>query len=298
MRIALVTASKLPKPDLDSDVLTEALRSLGADPVTVAWTANCVWSGFDLVLLRTPWDYATKPEAFVAWATSTSKVASIANALPVVTWNYHKQYLLDIASREVPVVPTTLLRQRSAFASNLEQFGPAEIVAKPAIGVGAIGAMRGLASSEIMRDHVRAGLETGDMLVQPFVPTIETEGEFSLVYLGGIYSHTVRKRAKAGDFRVQDHHGGAVADCEPLPGMRAIADRVCACSPCPLLYARIDLVLGESGPMLMELEAIEPELFLRRQSHSAIRFAQAILGVAHRPLSGRPSRTPNRSPSS
>lgn len=282
MRIALVTAAKLPKPDQDSDLLASALRSLGADPVTVAWTASCAWSAFDLVLLRTPWDYTADPEAFVAWAASTSNAASLANAFPIVKWNYHKRYLLELASRGLPVVPTTLLRRGTQSESSLRQFGVGEIVAKPAIGVGAIGALRGAASSEAVRQHVRAGLEQGDMLIQPFIPSIQTEGEFSLIYLGGTYSHTVRKRARAGDYRVQDHHGGTLEDCEPLPGMRATADRVCAGAPGPLLYARVDLVVSEAGALLMELEAIEPELFLRREPRSALRFAQAILAALSR----------------
>jgi len=282
MRIALVTASKLPKPDQDSDLLAAALRSLGADPVTVAWTANCAWSAFDLVLLRSPWDYTGNPAAFVAWAASTSNAAPLANSFPIIKWNHHKQYLLDLAARGIPVIPTTLLRQRGESAACLREFGSGQIVAKPAIGVGAIGAIRGAASSEVVREHVRAGLEQGDMLIQPFVPSIQTAGEFSLVYLGGVYSHMVRKRARAGDFRVQDHHGGTVEDCQPLPGMRAVAQSACAAVPGSLLYARVDLVVGAEGPVLMELEAIEPELFLRRDPPSAMRFARAILEGVHR----------------
>lgn len=262
MKIALVTCESMPTPDKDGGAVEAALAGHAVE--TVAWSAACDWSRFDIVMLRTPWDYPFHAEAFGRWVDSVGD--KLVNPAPVVRWNMHKGYLLELAARGVPIVPTKLVTR----PEEVDLTGDEEVVVKPAIGSGARGAMRGPAGS--LAEGARAAVAKGALLVQPFVPQIVTEGELSLVYLGGAFSHAVRKTPRAGDYRVQAEHGGALANVVPTAEERRIAELACACAPGKLTYARVDMVAG----MLMELEVIEPELFLRREPGAAEALAAAV----------------------
>lgn len=264
MKIALVTCESMPTPDKDGGAVEGALAGHAVE--TVAWSADCDWSRFDVVLLRTPWDYPLHAEAFARWVDAVGD--KLVNPAPVVRWNMHKAYLLELEAKGVPIVPTRLVTR----PEDVRLSGDEEVVVKPAVGSGARGAMRGPAGS--LADRTRAAVASGALLVQPFVPEIETEGEVSLVYLGGVLSHAVRKRPRAGDYRVQAEHGGALEDVDPTPAERRVAELACACAPGKLTYARVDIVAGK----LMELEVIEPELFLRRKQGAAEALAAAVTG--------------------
>jgi glutathione synthase/RimK-type ligase-like ATP-grasp enzyme len=199
----------------------------------------------------------------------------------VVDWNHHKRYLFDIEAAGVAIVPTRMVAQHAPFAFQravLRQF-EGEVVIKPAVGIGAFGAARVEVGSEEAFAHLEALCLLGDVLIQPFVPSVLDRGEVSVVQVGTEIGHAVRKVPAAGDFRVQDHHGGLLVDHDPTPEEVAVARAAirAAVEECdgPIVYARVDLVELD-GPTVMEVELIEPELFLRHSPSAASRLATAV----------------------
>lgn len=281
MTVALVTCRDMPKPDLDEPVLLEALAALGIEARRTAWDADVDWASFDLAVLRTPWDYVDRFDEFGEWMGRTATVTTVLNPPSMVTWNLHKRYLFDLEAAAVPIVPSRMVAQHAPFAyqrAALRRFD-GEVVVKPAVGIGAFGAARLEVGTEEAFAHLEALAMLGDVLIQPMVPSVAERGEVSIIHLGGEYSHAVRKVPASGDFRVQDHHGGSVLDHEPSAAELAVARDalMVATNETGLLplYGRVDLV-DLAGPVVMELELVEPELFLRRDRGAADRFAEAI----------------------
>jgi glutathione synthase/RimK-type ligase-like ATP-grasp enzyme len=275
-QIAFVTAAQMPKPDIETRLLVEELAGLGISAIVVAWTDPIEWSTIPLVVLRSPWDYVDRFTEFLDWAKQVDAATRLINRYEVVRWNAHKSYLLDLQRNGVPVVPMKLLPAKSKINSLGELVDADEIVVKPAVGIGAMGAMRGKADDPAVASHVCTLLDAGDVLVQPFVPSIATTGEASLIYFAGAFSHAIRKQPAAGDYRVQDHHGGTVHEYEPTSRERHVAAAALAAIPGTTLYARFDLVEWRGEPVLMELELIEPELFLRFSRQSVTEFARHL----------------------
>ena len=276
--IALVTASHMPKPDLDSGLLVEELARIGVHAAIMPWDDTVQWADVPLVVVRTPWDYSRRFEAFMEWAGRVDRETRLLNPFPLVRWNGHKSYMLDLDAKGVPIVPTTLFRAGDLRAperlSTIET--PGELVVKPAIGAGANGAMKARKDDPALARHLAEILQSKDALAQPFVPGVAESGEVSLVYFGGRYSHAIRKRPARGDFRVQDQHGGTLHPHEPTARELAVGLAALAAAPMPSAYARVDLVEWEGNPVIMELEMIEPELFLRRSAEGLQRFAQVL----------------------
>ncbi|MFJ8792830.1 RimK family alpha-L-glutamate ligase [Streptomyces sp. NPDC102462] len=268
-RIALATYDPGTEPNRDRDlpVLLRALTDAGAEAAAVHWDDPGVdWSGFDLVVIRSTWDYAWRAEEFVAWAERAGKATRLANPAAVVRWNTDKRYLGDLAAAGVPVVPTRYVAPGSAA----ELPDDRDFVVKPTFGAGARYAARyapgerGTALRQLARMH-EEGLTA---MVQPYVRGIDVGGERALQFFGGRLLHASRKRAVLAPGTAYDAEKVAHPDLEPwlpTPAELAVAERALAAVPdAPeLLYARVDLVDGEDGtPQVMELELIEPNLFL------------------------------------
>jgi glutathione synthase/RimK-type ligase-like ATP-grasp enzyme len=208
-------------------------------------------------------DYTSRSAEFLAWAAAVDSLTRLVNPLEVLVRNAHKRYLLDLERAGVPIVPTTLLRpgastaeQRAAFAAH-----GGEVVIKPAVSAGARGTVRARSGSSEAAEALAVALDLGDVLVQPFLPAV-TDGEVSLLYIGGRFTHAVRKIPAAGDFRVQEHIGGVVQRHQPDAEEMAVADRALVTIDSTLSYARVDLVRRNGRPVVMEVELVEPELFL------------------------------------
>jgi glutathione synthase/RimK-type ligase-like ATP-grasp enzyme len=276
MAIALVTTSNLPKPDPDTGLLADELKRLGASAEIVPWDQPRDWSAYSLVVLRSPWDYPRRMAEFLPWAEGVSERTRLCNSFAVIRWNAHKGYMLDLAAKGVPIVPTRLFRASSAV--HAAELGEGEMVVKPAIGSGAREALRGRGDDPAVAAHLRTLLAKGDALVQPFVPDVAVAGELSLIYFEGRFSHALRKTPAAGDYRVQELYGGALHSHEPTTREREVAEAALACAPAATLYARVDLVTYGGDPAIMELELIEPELFLRRSTEGLQRFAELLAG--------------------
>ncbi len=276
--VVLVTGRQMRKPDPEIHLLVAALEQRSIGVVIRPWDNATDWASVPLVVVRSPWDYTDAHAEFLSWAHAVAAVTRMVNPLEVLEWNSHKSYLLDLASAGVSTVVTTLVLRG---ASNGEQSAalaayPGELVIKPAVSVGAIGALRAGSSSPEAAAHLAQLASAGDVLVQPLAHSVLDGGESSLIYFGGQFSHAIRKLPAVGDYRVQEHHGGSVVPHEPTPEEFAVAAATLAGAPAATAYARVDLVDVDGSPAVMELEAIEPQLFLDRDAGAASRFATHI----------------------
>lgn len=266
MRVALIRCRVLPEPDPDEAPLSAALRARGIDAEAPAWDDPAVdWDAFDANVLRATWNYPAAPDAFLSWA---ARVPRLFNPLPVVRWNLHKRYLRDLP---VPAVPTVFL-ERGAVTSLREAMSDwPRAVVKPAISAGSYRTIR-VDDPAAGEEHLRALLRDGDAMVQPYVESVETHGERSIVWIDGAVTHAVRKSPRfVGD---DERVSGAL---EPTAAERALAEAAVAAAPGPLLYARVDVAPDARGRlMVMEFEAIEPSLFLSQSEAALERLAGAI----------------------
>ena len=287
LRIALAGCSLWPGGSGDHAGLAGALAARGARAEWVPWDdPHAAWSEYDLVLLRETWDYPPRLAAFLGWVDSVAAVAPVVNAPPVVHWNHHKGYLSQLAAAGIPVVPTTVVTPDAGDPeAALLTSGVPTVVVKPAVGIAGNDAERGPAGAPAIASHLRALLVDGDVLVQPYLKAVETSGETSVVVLGGRVSHAVTKLPSEGEFRIHEHRGGSFARVEP--SARAVEVALGACEAAraltgdDLLYARADLVAGDDGhPLLMELELIEPSLYLHVVPEAVEDFADLVIDAA------------------
>jgi glutathione synthase/RimK-type ligase-like ATP-grasp enzyme len=240
------------------------------------------WSAYDAVVIRSTWDYVVDPEGFLdVLAVIESTGTPLFNSLDLVRWNVRKTYLRDLAARGVPVVPT-LWRDRlepGQLPAIFEEIGADEMVIKPVVGANASGCFRLDAQSVRSRaDELASYCENRAFLAQPFLPLITSEGEYSLFYFNGQHSHTILKTPKASDFRTQEEHGGYIRAVETDDTLRAAGDAALRAIGEAPLYARADLVRANDrqGYWLMELELVEPSLYLRTDPEAPERFARAL----------------------
>jgi glutathione synthase/RimK-type ligase-like ATP-grasp enzyme len=226
--------------------------------------------------VRSTWDYEDKHREFLEWARRVERKTTLWNPAETIAWNSDKRYLRELARRGVPTVPTAWVEPGSGIDLEevLARRGWAEAVVKPAVDLGARNLRRVRAGGA--DDALEAVLRRGEAMVQPFLPSLEEEGELSLVFIAGELTHAVRKRPAAGDFRVQSTWGGTARREEPARRERELAARALAdLRPAPL-YARVDLVRDLAGdPVLIELELIEPNLYLRENPAAADALAAA-----------------------
>jgi glutathione synthase/RimK-type ligase-like ATP-grasp enzyme len=283
LRVALATCARIPRLTEDDRRLQEELRRDGTEAVAAVWDDPAVpWSRFDRVVVRSCWDYHVRLPEFLAWVEALERQhVALWNPAPLLRSNAHKSYLRDLASRGLPLVPTVWLSRgaRDRLADVLDERGWAEVVVKPAVSASAFRTWR-VSRREAEGAEARREFEhliaAGDLLVQRFVPEIVTPGEWSFVFLGEAYSHAVLKRPAAGDFRVQEEYGGRIAGGAPSAALVAQAERIAAWIPRPWLYARIDVVEIAGTLNVMEVELIEPALFLGSNPSAPARFADVV----------------------
>ena len=249
MRIGLATSEEFPGLDPDDAPLLEAL---GDDAEPVVWSDPIVdWSKYDVILVRSVWDYFVRHTEFLAWLDRVR--APMWNPADTIRWNSEKGYLRELEAAGVRTIPT-------AWEGEVPWD---DAIVKPTVAGGSLGLRRATKGEPI---------EPGQM-AQPFLPEI-TRGELSLVFFDGEFSHAIRKTPADGDIRVQPEHGGIVTPAEPTAEEMAIAERVLDAAGRDLLYARVDLV-GDG--MLIELEAIEPRFFFEYgPPQAAGKLAQAL----------------------
>jgi hypothetical protein len=276
-RVALATCQALPDLSDDDRHALPALATRGIIGKPVVWNDPTVtWSAYDMIIIRSAWDYYHQPDEFAAWVDRLDREGlSLWNTPRVVRANLDKRYLATLANAGVPVVPTVWLDEGAdvSLPDLLADRGWSEAVIKPVISAGAHRTHRVTAASQRLFD---ASVERGATMLQPYLPEIETDGEWSLIYLAGAFSHAVRKMPRKGDFRVQPQHGGLARREMPPVAVRAAADRLLSEMSDPVLYARVDGIERDDQFLLMELELIEPRLFFEYAPDACDRFAQAV----------------------
>ena len=279
--LAIVSAREAEALDEDLPPLLAALAARGIGHRVVHWDDPALdWGLFDAALIRSTWDYMDRLPEFLAWSERVTKQTRLLNPPEVVHWNTHKGYLLELAARGIPIVPTTLWRPGSDPALP----GHGEFVVKPAVGAGSRGARRFRTDGDEARLHARALLAEGrDLLVQPYLARVDERGETALIHFNGRYSHAIRKGpllAPDGAATSELFAPEQISAREPSPAERELAARVIAALPFAELplYARVDLLSdGDGQPVLLELELTEPSLFFDHAPGSAGRFVDALL---------------------
>jgi glutathione synthase/RimK-type ligase-like ATP-grasp enzyme len=286
-QIAFLSMDSLDEFVSYDQLVIDRLKDLGIHTTEVSWrTTTPAWDQYELVVIRTPWDYQKDAEKFLQVLEEIERSsARLLNSLETVRWNIRKTYLQDLEARGVQVIPTLWLQSPSAaeLASLGQRWTTDGFVVKPVVGANADNAYRCSSTTpmRVFQDAERAF--SGQIaLAQPFVKSVTETGEFSLIYFNGAYSHTVLKRPKQGDFRVQEEHGGQVVACHPEADIRALGAACMKALPFETLYGRADIVrLDDGTPAIMELELIEPSLYVSFDGAAADRFARAIAGELH-----------------
>jgi len=268
---------------LEDKLLANALRSRGLSAKRVNWARPDVdWSAFRCAMFRTTWDYFARFHEFTTWLDRVETQTLLVNAPEIIRWNMDKHYLADLEERGIPVVSSRYMERGEAASlpDLLAASGWEDAVVKPCVSGGAYHTYRVHRGNAAEIDAtVRGLLGAGSLMLQPFQQDIVRTGEDTLMVLNGRYTHAVRKKVKEGDFRVQNDHGGTVHDLKPTPEQIRLAERaMAACNPSPI-YGRVDMVRDNEGRLaVMELELIEPELWLRHHPAAADVLAEAIAG--------------------
>lgn len=286
-QVALATQAGM-RPDPDDVALAAALRGRGIGAELLAWDDPAApWSAMDTIVVRSTWDYTTRRDEFVAWAARAGEVAALWNPADVVTWNTHKGYLADLEERGAPTVPTVWLHQgqRVELGALLAAQGWSQAVAKPAVGASGTGVLRIEPDTvPLAQHHLDALLARGDALVQPLLDAVASAGETSLVFVDGVCTHAVRKVPAAGQILTQPERGARLDRIEPAAEVVELASWVIDLVGRELLYARVDLVPDADGvPQLVELELVEPSLYLAHAPGVVDRLADAIARRVHPP---------------
>ena len=260
----------------EDHLLAEALKSRGWAARPIPWPrAGAVAADFDAALIRGTWDYHLRRAEFLD--TLSELRCPVWNPSPLARWNSDKRYLESLAAAGVPVVPTLFETGLPDLETARRHFGVSALVCKPAVGASAY--LTFLVGPHQDAGPARAALAGKACLVQPYLEEIAREGEASLIYFGERFSHAVRKRPAAGDFRVQEELGGRSAPMQPSTAELDLGAQALAALPTPPLYARVDMVKLRGRPVVMEIELIEPVLYLAKAPGSADRFARAIASV-------------------
>jgi len=272
----------------DDALLAEALAEHGLTARRVDWADPTVdWSQFRAAVFRTTWDYFERYEEFTTWLRRVERETQLVNASETIWWNLDKHYLADLEARGIPTVPSVYLEAGDARTLHelFAETGWTEAVIKPCVSGAARNTYRVTSANAAEVDNALAEFRAREaFMFQPFIADIVAGGELTLVVIDGIVTHGVRKVPKSGDFRVQDDHGGSWTEYVPSEEEIAFAERaVAACSPRPI-YGRVDVVRGADGTLqTMELEMIEPELWLRTHPAAAKRMGRAIAEAVARP---------------
>lgn len=283
-RIAFVTYRDKPAITSDDQLVATELHRQGITVIGAAWDDPAVdWKSFDLLVLRSTWNYHLQPEAFGQWVGHReNEGCRIVNPPAVVQWNMHKSYLSDLQKKGVAVPETIWLSRHhphttESVSALLKGAGWPRAVIKPAVSATAFKTLLINApfSSSTLSDICTLARER-DLLLQEFLPEIQSDGEWSIIFFNKEFSHAVRKQPRAGDFRVQNDFGGSAQWQVPPPSLVQQAGSILQQITQPLLYARVDGVVRNGRFILMELELIEPALFIDQQPESARHLAREI----------------------
>ncbi|MFY0690221.1 MAG: hypothetical protein JXQ90_23810 [Cyclobacteriaceae bacterium] len=266
---------------LEDGLLQDHLEEFGLKVARKSWADPIFdWSKADFVIFRTTWDYHERLDEFIGWLGRASRLTKFINEFKLIQWNLDKHYLIDLKQKGIPVVPTRYVKplSKTTLKSEMNVGGWENAVLKPAVSSTSRHTYRIQPHNIDNHESVFQRLIREEcMMIQPFVSSIQSIGEVSLVVIGGMYSHAVLKRAKLGDFRVQDDFGGTVEAYEPTPGEIALAEKAVDALPYAAIYARVDIVYSDDNQLwITEVELLEPELFFRLKPEAAAQLSGII----------------------
>ena len=279
-QIGFVTSEAHRALTPDDHAAIPAFAARGLEVVPVVWTEPLP-ARLDALVLRSTWDYHLRFPEFLAWIDAVERRGiPLWNDPATLRWNVDKRYLLEVEARGVPIVPTRHAARGSGvvLSALLGEAGWADAVVKPSVSGGAFETWRARPGQADDARFARQ-LDAMDCLVQPFVPELVSGGEWSFLFFRGRYSHAVLKRPEASDFRVQEEFGGLAGAAEPPRDLVLDAARALAAAGRETVYARVDGVVRDGRLQLMELELVEPTLFLETSAGAAERFAAAVTEV-------------------
>jgi hypothetical protein len=269
----------------DDDLAAALLRERGWRVDALPWDEPADWSRYDQVVIRTTWDYHERPFRFLSTLGEIEQSGTtLHNPLSLVRWNMDKRYLRDLDAGGVPIVPTTFadrLAGRDDLLAHFLNFDTEEIILKPPVNVNAFDTFHvPRADVESLLPQLEAVFGKRPYMAQPFMSHITSEGEYSLIYFNGAFSHAILKAPARGDFRVQEEHGGIITAVAPQDALLETGQRALNALEETPLYARVDLVRHiDDDFRVMEFELIEPSLYLRMDPGAPTRFADALTAV-------------------
>lgn len=278
--VALVTCQRMPLVSPDDMALQEALRELGIASVGVPWNDPAVdWRDYAGLVVRSTWDYHEQYAGFSRWLDRIQSLGlCVLNPVATMRWNSDKRYLMQLAQMGANIIPTQLCRG-AELGTEIARMNGRPLVIKPVVSGNSWHTVRGVGGSAELQHAVDALPVELSYLVQPYLREIETSGEWSLVFFNGRFSHAVRKVPAAGDYRVQSDFGGVSMPAQPEAAVLADASACLAAvsrAGYGHIYARVDGVVVNGRFQLMEVELIEPNLFLRSHGLAAHRLAEVI----------------------
>ncbi|HET9158561.1 MAG TPA: hypothetical protein VFN91_17930 [Myxococcaceae bacterium] len=277
-RVGFVTSGELRALTPDDRSVVPVLAMRGIEVVPVVWSEPLP-ERLDALVLRSTWDYHLQLSAFLLWVEAVEgRGIPLFNRPSTIRWNVEKTYLGEIERRGVPIVPTRHVPRGASvdLTALLGEAGWSEAVVKPSVSGGAFETWRAGPNDADSARFVRQAAAM-DCLVQPFLPELVSEGEWSLLFFRGIYSHAVLKRPGQGDFRVQEEFGGVFGPAEASTEMVEAATRALEAAGQETLYARVDGVIRSGRFEVMELELVEPTLFFGTSPTAAVQFADALI---------------------
>lgn len=277
--LRLASCRPLPEEDVDLELLLDRFRQAGVEAVILPWHEEALWHAAQPTLIRSTWNYISRLTEYRAWLDRRSAQAPLWNPLSVIRGNLHKRYLLELAQRGVPAVPTILQSRGSDLdlAVITERVGWQQVVIKPAIGAASFETHLVRTDDSAARQLFVDLLAHQDMLVQPYLASVETYGERALVWIDGEFTHAVRKTPRFSGDVEQVSEALAIT-----PEERAVGERALAPVAQHALYARVDVAPDADGnPVVMEMELVEPSLFLRQSPVALQRLVEGVLRRLH-----------------
>ncbi|WP_054979672.1 RimK family alpha-L-glutamate ligase [Pseudoalteromonas sp. P1-9] len=287
-KCAFLSMDCLDEFEVYDELVEPYLNELGFSVDTVSWRNTGVdWEQYEMVVIRTPWDYQDAPEAFLSVLEQIeNSQAELQNTLDIVRWNIDKIYLQELGELGVRLIPTKWQNRlddtqitKAQIESFFSEFDTQEIIIKPRISANADNTFWLKVNQHVELADLNNTFKERDFMVQPFVPEVVKNGEYSLFYFNGEYSHAILKTPKQNDFRVQEEHGGSLTSITPDASLLEAAKKcmiaIQRVHTMPL-YARLDLVKFDGEFCLMEAELIEPSLYFNMDEQSPKRFANAI----------------------
>lgn len=281
MKLGIVTCARISTL-LDSDKeLVNLFINQGIDCEPVVWNDEDVnWSSFDFLIIRSTWDYYLEFEAFEKWLILIKTLEiTIFNSIEIITENFHKFYLKNLQQKGVEIIPTIFIKKSEKLdLSFIQDLDWNEIIIKPAISAGSYKTEKFLKQnySIINQEYIELN-KTTDLLLQKFMPEIQTHGEVSLIFFDGIYSHAILKVPKKDDFRVQFQFGGVYQNYLPSTIIKKKAEEILQFYPKMPTYARIDGLIIDEKFYLMEVELIEPDLYFNLVPEAREKFVNCIV---------------------